>query len=79
VQRGLLERVSDNIEKQLKVGDVKKVGLKDLPGIKKILFAPPTGGTPNPIDAGLARVPGLSFVGTFEGVGVQEIAAADGM
>lgn len=79
VQRGLLERVSGNIEAQLEKGAIKKVGLSDLPGIKKILFAPPTGETPNPLDAGLAKIPGLSFVGAFEGVSVGEIAAADGM
>ena len=79
MQRGLLERISSNIESQLHKGAIKKVSLSDLPGIKKILFAPPTGETPNPLDAGLAKIPGISFISTFEGVGVNEIAAADGI
>lgn len=79
VQRGLLERVSANIERQLQAGDVKGVGLKHLPEIKRLLFAPPSGPSPNPLDAGLAKIPGISFVSTFEGITIDEIAAADGM
>lgn len=79
VQRGLLERMGKNIEAQLKMGEIKGVGMKDLPGIKQVLFAPPTGESPNPLDSGLAKIPGISFIGTFEGISISEIAAADGM
>jgi hypothetical protein len=34
VQRGLLERMSENIENQLNQGSIKGVGIKDFPGIK---------------------------------------------
>ena len=79
VQRGLLERMSENIEKQINGGSVKGVSMKDLPGIKQLLFAPPSGDSPSPIDSGLAKLPGMSMIGAFEGIGISEIAAADGM
>ena len=79
VQRAFLERVSDNIEKQLQKGPIKGVGMKDFPAIKKMLFAPPGGEAPNPLDAGLAKLPGIGYVDTFEGIGISELAAADGM
>jgi hypothetical protein len=49
VQRGLLERMSENIDTQLNKGNIGKAGLKDMPKIKPILFAPPTGESPNPL------------------------------
>ena len=79
VQRGLLERLSANIETQLGAGAIKDVSIKDFPGIKRLLFAPPSGDSPNPLDSGLARIPGISFVRTFDGISIAEIAAADGM
>ena len=79
VERGFIERVSENVETQLQKGDIKKVGMKDFPMIKELLFAPPSGDSPNPLDSGIAKIPGISYLGTFENIGVSEIAAADGM
>ena len=79
VQGAFLQRLSDNIERQLQKGSIKGVGMKDFPEIKKMLFAPPGGAAPNPLDAGLARIPGIGYVDTFEGINISELAAADGM
>ena len=79
VQHGFAQKISDNIEKQLKNGNIGKVGIKDFEEIKQLLFAPPGAETPNPLDSGIAKVPGISYLGTFNDVDINEIAAADGM
>ena len=75
----LAMRLSYNIEHQVRQGAVKEVSVADLPTIKDLLFASPSAGTPNPLDAGLAKLPGISFLGAFTGIGVREIAAYPGM
>ena len=79
VQRAFMQRVSDNVEQQLQKGSIKGVGMKDFPAIKKLLFAPPGAEAPNPLDAGLAKIPGIGYIDTFEGISISELAAADGM
>jgi hypothetical protein len=71
--------MSENIETQLNKGNIGKVGLKNMPNIKPIFFAPPTGESPNPLDSGLANIPGIDILNTFEGIEISGIAAVDGM
>ena len=79
VQRSFAQKISDNIERQLQQSSIKNVSIKDLPVIKDLLFAVPSSSTPNPLDAGIAKIPGISYLGTFEDISIDEIAVADGM
>lgn len=75
----LAMRLSYNIEHQVRQGQVKDVSVASLPGIKDLLFASPSAESPNPLDTGLAKLPGISFLGAFHGIGVSEIAAYPGI
>ena len=73
------QRMTSNIKRQLTEGNIKSVGIDDFPGIEKLLFAEPTGDSPNPLDTGLSKIPGLNFLSTFHGIETSQIAAVEGM
>ena len=75
----LMQRMTENIKHQLNEGKIKGVGIDDFPEIEKLLFAAPSGESPNPLDSGLSKIPGLNFLSTFQGVGIGQIAAVEGM
>lgn len=72
-------KLSTSIERQIEQGQIKGLGTDDFPAIKELFFASPSADSPNPLDTGLAKIPGLGFVNTFHEIDVNEIAAADGM
>jgi len=76
---GFMEKISNNIEENLKKGAIKSLTMEDLPGIKQIMNSSPSAGTPNPIDQSLVRIPGMGLLPIFEGVDIAEIVAAPGM
>lgn len=69
-------RLTANIERQLQKSPIKGIGMNE---ISSLLLSPPSGESPNPLDSGLAKLPGVSFLALFEGIDVSEIAAAEGM
>lgn len=76
---GFMDRLNRNIERQIQEGAVKGIGVDDLPMIKDALRSSPSGDNPSPLDSALSKVPGISFLNTFEGITIGEIASADGM
>lgn len=75
----LTGRLHCNIEEQVKQGKVKDIGVDDLPMIKEMLLSKPSGENPSPLDSALSKLPGISFISTFQGINISEIAAANGM
>ena len=74
-----MQKMTQNIKRQLNEGKIKGVGISDFPEIEKLLSAAPTGESPNPLDTGLSKIPGLNFLSTFQGVEISQIAAVEGM
>jgi hypothetical protein len=73
------QKINSNIKRQLNEGKINGVGIDDFPEIEKLLFAAPTGESPNPLDTGLSKIPGLNFLSTFQGIEMNEIVAVEGM
>lgn len=72
-------KMSENIRRQLSGGEVKGMGIGDFSKMKEVFDSAPTGKMPNPLDAGLAMLPSINFLSTFEGVSVDEVSTVDGM
>lgn len=72
-------KLCNSIERQIEQGQFKKFGMAEFPAFKEVLFASPSADSPNPLDSGLVKLPGLSFVNTFNEIDVNEIVTADGM
>ena len=78
-QDEFMSRISQNVKDQVKKGAVKGVSIDDFSHVEESLFASPSGESPNPLDTALSKLPGLSFLNTFQGIEINQIAAVGGL
>jgi hypothetical protein len=72
-----MQKMTEEIKRQLSEGNIKGVEIDDFPEIEKLLCAVPTSRSPNQPNYGMSKIPGVNLLSTFQEIEISQIAAVE--